>query len=170
VTGALWKIALVAAGFLAVVSAITAGPMETGSLDRPILRAEAETLLGQAVRLAQAGNYAELCETVAASHRMCRGQIDSARGAGWIPGQGHPEVRSATFREGRGGIRPMLVLEVAGTRADGSLYRSDFAVIRTETTRLGSLTAVYWSDVRVDPASPCEAGSSPCAKADTTPN
>ena len=108
----------------------------------PVGRAAAETLLDDAARLARDGDYAELCETVAASASMCRATLQTAG----HPGTGTPDIVTVSR------LGDSLVLHLRGERADGTAYTSDFQVIWTDTTNgtaLRSRTAIYWSGVQL---------------------
>ena len=65
----------VAAGAVAMAAAVVTafGPVRAPQPGQPVTRAEAEALLDQAVRLAQAGDFTNLCESVASASGICRG-------------------------------------------------------------------------------------------------
>ncbi|WP_410648014.1 hypothetical protein [Amycolatopsis sp. cmx-4-54] len=108
----------------------------------PISRAEAENLLNQAIDLAQEKNYDRLCQVVAAAEQNCRNQLEGAARSRQQPGLERPKVVAFSHFDEEGG--PTAVLRLEGHRADDAAYTSDFAVIRTEGSKLGSLTAPYW--------------------------
>lgn len=133
----------------------------------PIQRSDAEALLDEAVRLAQSGDFAGLCQSVAASRGNCEVLLTSAREAGWKPGLTKPVVVGTTGYDDTESSPQTLVLHVEGVRADSSKYTSDFSVIRDNTKGnslgLGSLTPVYWSGVKFGNS------SGPCAEQLTSP-
>jgi hypothetical protein len=136
--------ALMAAGVPTVVAA-SHDSKPPPDLSRPIQRAEAESLLRRTVALAQAGDIDAVCASIAADKGTC----DFQRRTDRTPGRIAPTV--AGFAQ-IPGPSPAAVLKLKGTYDDGTKYRSDFAVIRTAPDRLVSLTPVYWSGVKFDPA------------------
>jgi hypothetical protein len=106
----------------------------------PVSRSDGEALLGSAVQLARAGDFAELCQSVALNPGTCEFLLDTARDAGWAPGPDGPEVVRVTDTHVE-----QLVFHLRGVRADGSSYTSDFPVARDESGNLRSLTPAYWS-------------------------
>jgi hypothetical protein len=133
---------------LGAVIAVSAAIGVYASLSRPGVveppsRAEAEAVLDHAVRLAQAGDLTGLCQSVAAASGICRNLAEGARESGWAPGPERPDVVSVSHR-GTG----TTVLRLRGTRADGSLFESDFGVSRDQRG-LRSTTPVYWSGVTI---------------------
>jgi hypothetical protein len=137
----------VAAGLL-VASISTAVAVNNRATDGPapgIERAEAEDLLSRAVRLAQAGDFAGLCQSVGTASGMCRSMLDYTTSEGWLPGTGTPIVTDVRrYPDSSHGVET-LVLHVAGVRADGSRYETDFPVIRTDAGEVTSTAPVYWS-------------------------
>lgn len=133
-------VAVVAAGTL-FTAAFLHGTRQDGP-DLPIEQYQAEKLLYQAVRLAQAGDFAGLCQSVATTPGPCQFLLQSARDAGWEPGPDIPQVIGTTRRPGS------LLLHLAGTRADGSSYTADFEVVH-QGADLRARTPVYWSGVQV---------------------
>ncbi|WP_116051563.1 hypothetical protein [Amycolatopsis palatopharyngis] len=111
-----------------------------------IPRGGAEALLDEAVRLAGVGDIDGMCRSIAASTGMCTRLLHGEDSA---PGPVRPTVVGVS-RHVDENSNPTLVLHLEGTRADGSPYDSDFAVVRRvdDPTRLASLTAAYWSGVR----------------------
>jgi hypothetical protein len=135
-----------------LVAAVTAGTLLTAVLvnqlrqdepDLPVERHQAEELLHEAARLAQAGDFDGLCQSVATTTGMCEFLLQTARDGGWKPGPDLPRVVGATRRD------ESLTLHLTGTRADGSSYTADFHVVR-ERGELRSATPVYWSGVRFE--------------------
>ncbi|WP_216216511.1 hypothetical protein [Amycolatopsis aidingensis] len=116
----------------------------------PVQRDEAEAVLAEAVRLGRAGEYQALCERLPDYPHMCEQFLDSARREGWKPGPRPPEVTATRRQEGE----PELILELTGTRTDGSRYQTDFEVIRTEEGLVARFP-VYWSPVNIVPGEPC---------------
>ncbi|UJW36923.1 hypothetical protein L3Q67_44980 (plasmid) [Saccharothrix sp. AJ9571] len=154
---------------LLVLVVATAVLLETRTPEPPqkVSQAEAEHLLSEAVRLAQAGDFAGLCRTISATRAACS---DTLTDAG-MPGTGVPQILSVRAHDNS--ATPTLVLQVTGQRATGQPYISDFAVIRdaNHPDRVTSLTPVYWSGADFATASPCEAGKNDtCASSvDTAP-
>ncbi|WP_148311477.1 hypothetical protein [Amycolatopsis japonica] len=112
----------------------------------PISQAQAEGLLNQAIDLVQANNYDGLCQVVAAAEQNCRIQLEGAVRSKQQPGSDRPKVVGFSVHSEQSGSTAVLRLE--GSRADGVAYVSDFAVIRTEGSKLGSLTAPYWVGIK----------------------
>ncbi|MFI9813680.1 ATP synthase subunit B family protein [Saccharothrix variisporea] len=108
----------------------------------PPTRAEAEAVLDETVRYARSGAYTLLCEAIADADATCRNLVESARQSGWAPTQDRPEVVGVR----RSGLS--TVLELRGTRTDGSTFTSDFAVVRDHRGLRGS-TPIYWSGVTI---------------------
>lgn len=108
----------------------------------PPSRAEAEAVLDETVRYVRTGDYRSLCESIATTDGICRHLLESAQQAGWAPTQDRPEVVGVR-RTTRG-----TVLELRGTRADGSTFTSDFSVERDHRGLRGS-SPIYWSGVTV---------------------
>lgn len=109
----------------------------------PPSRAEAEAVLDEAVRLARAGDYTGLCQSVAFATGICRNLILGSQEAGWYPSQDRPEVLG--LRQTADGS---TVLRLRGKRADGSAFTSDFDVLRDDRGVRGG-TVVYWSGVTI---------------------
>jgi hypothetical protein len=114
--------------------------------DRPVSRVEAETVLDEAVRLAQAGDFAELCESVAADRGICRNLLQSAEDMGATPGDQPPTVVRTSYVE-KSNTR---VLHLRGVTGENKPYTADFAVSRESSKGLRAFTVVYWSGVRYD--------------------
>jgi hypothetical protein len=123
------------------------GPVRAPQPDQPITRAEAEALLDQAVRLAQAGDFTNLCESVASASGICRGLLQSAEDMDATPGSLAPTVLSSSYVD-KANSSPTRVLHLSGVTGENKRYNADFAVIRDGSKGLRSLTAVYWSGVR----------------------
>ncbi|GAB3501595.1 hypothetical protein [Amycolatopsis cihanbeyliensis] len=119
----------------------------------PVQRAEAEAVLAEAVRLSQAGEYEALCAQLPDHRGMCDIFLRDASREGWKPGPRPPEVTATRRQEGD----PELILELAGTRADGSRYETDFSVTRTEEGLVARFP-VYWSPVNLvrGKSEPCD--------------
>lgn len=116
----------------------------------PVSRSDGEALLSETVRLAQAGDFTKLCQTIATSEGICGFLLDGARQAGRAPGPAGPEIVRVTDT-----AVDRLVFHLRGVRADGSSYTSDFPVTRDESGDLRSHTPVYWSGVRLDDSISC---------------
>lgn len=105
--------------------------------------AEAAQLLSRTAEFAKAGDLTGLCEAVAAAEPNCKAMLQTAG----TPGREAPSIIGSRVASDQ-----TMVLEVAGTRADGTPYTADFAVIRNRSGEVASMTAVYWSGVVfVDP-------------------
>lgn len=99
---------------------------------------EAEVLLEKAVRLAQAGDYAGLCQTVALSSATCNVHLQEAELWGLVPGNTKPRVVAITqVREDE------VSLRLRGTYANGDSYMTEFVVLRDQG-QLRTDTPVYW--------------------------
>lgn len=95
----------------------------------PIAERDATELLARTVRLAQAGDFARLCQAVAESPEgRCRDLVDDAESQGMMPGPEAPKVLGAKRYPATDNQYEIVVLRVAGTRADGSRYEADFPV------------------------------------------
>lgn len=156
------SLAAVAAGVLAA-SLSTAVAVDNRATDRPargIERAEADHLLSQAARLAQAGDFAGLCQSVATAQGPCRSLLDYTKSKGWLPGTNAPIVISERRYPGSDHGQETLVLHIAGARSDGSRYETDFPVIRTDVGEIKSIAPVYWSGMIFDGSQlRCDQGS-----------
>lgn len=162
----------VAAGVLAASLAIAA-VMTDRVADRPapgIERAEADHLLSQAVRLAQAGDFAGLCQAVAAAQGPCRALLDYTKSQGWRPGTSTPVVINERRYPGSDHGKQTLVLHLAGTRSDGSHYEADFPVIRDHVGQVKGMAPVYWSGMTFDGSQlRCVQGSNEACVRDQAP-
>ncbi|WJK41484.1 hypothetical protein O7608_03350 [Solwaraspora sp. WMMA2056] len=141
-----------AVGLLGIFIA-TAVTVMDWALDEPsrhIERTQAEDLLSRAAVLAQAGNSTGLCQTVAATSATCRSLLDYTESKGWEAGADPPRVVDTRRYPKTSHTSETLVLRVAGVRADGSHYESDFPVIRTPEGEIRSTAPVYWSGVVFD--------------------
>jgi hypothetical protein len=143
-------LAAVAAGILGV--SVYAGTAVNGQASGPpapgIERAEADALLARTVQLAQAGDFAGLCQAVAPSAGPCRSLLDYTKSQDWLPGTSTPAVTNARRYPASSQSPETLVLHVTGVRFDGSRYETDFPVIRTDTGDVKSVTPVYWSGMK----------------------
>lgn len=141
----------------------------------PIAERDATELLARTVRLAQAGDFARLCQAVAESPQgRCRDLVDDAESQGMMPGPEAPKVLDAKRYPATDNQYEILTLRVAGARADGSRYEADFPVTWVDgQAEIKSPTPIYWSGVRFDATSePCE-GPQPenevCAQDEVAP-
>lgn len=114
---------------------------------------DARALLAEAVNLAQAGDYVRLCQVIAANEGNCQRQIDSATRVGIAPEA--PTIVREQVYEGSGEITPMIVLTVEGSLADGKPFRGDFGVIQIGEGQLRSITAPFWTGVKVELPATC---------------
>lgn len=110
----------------------------------PVSVSAAKALLIEAVRLAQAGDYTGLCQSVALDAGICQFLLTAARDQGLEPGRVMPDVLEvARPMEGR------VSLHLRGTYPDGTTYLSQFKVVRFPGGDAGeqvrSVTPVYWS-------------------------
>lgn len=129
---------------LALSSTITlTADMDQGS-PRPIETSEAEELLSVAVDLAQAGRFADLCQT-AGSRSNCRSILEFTTSEGWLPNDEMPLVVGVKHYPATDTGVEHLVLRVQGRRADGATYETDFPVIRADDGKAVSLYPTYWS-------------------------
>ncbi|WP_134045915.1 hypothetical protein [Amycolatopsis arida] len=131
-------VALVTAGVLTSVQGSDGDHAATISVS------SAENLLGEAVRLAQAGDYAGLCQSVALNSRTCDFLLEAARERGLSQWGGAPRIVYVT--------RPSddrLTLHLEGKYPDGTTYFSEFTVVGVrhdgDEWQLRSVTPVYWS-------------------------
>lgn len=114
-------------------------------------RIEAETLLADAHRLAQAHDHVGLCQTVAQNPEMCRIGLQMADEARVAPSVDSPTVLGARTVPDRktlccpvSGTQGAEVLHIQGTHADGTVYQSDFSAVRAPDGQVRSQNAVYW--------------------------
>lgn len=127
----------------------------------PVEQQQAEALLQEAFRFAQAGDYEGLCESVASVGGTCRFLLESARNGGWEPGPEIPQIVGTTRSPNS------LILHLTGTRLDRSTYTADFEVIR-EGPELRSRTPVYWSGVQVSQNTSCRSSNNQVTCTDTS--
>lgn len=106
-------------------------------------RAEAEALLDRTVQLAQAGNFAGLCDSVADTPGTCEFLLQSAEDMHATPGHIAPTVVGESY------VDKTLVLHLSVVTGEGKVHDADFAVVRRGDVR--SLTPVYWSGVTFAP-------------------
>lgn len=157
-------------GSLIAIAVTDDSPMHPSQYP-PIAERDATKLLAKTVRLAQAGDFARLCQAVAESPEgRCRDLVDYAESEGMMPGPEAPRVLDAKRLPATDNQREHLVLRVAGVRADGSRYEADFPVTWVDgQPGIKSPTPIYWSGVRFASAEPCE-GPQPanevCAQAE----
>ncbi|PPK69691.1 hypothetical protein V5P93_006666 [Actinokineospora auranticolor] len=156
-----WAIALLV-GLTATAYAVSLddGPTPVA----PVSRSEAEGVLRDAVRLARSGDLAGLCQSVADVAGICLHTVEGTRQSGQHPAETAPTI------VGERRQADMLVLEVAGTRTDGTGYHADFGVLRTDSGPRG-FNPVYWSGVRIGTSRPC-ADTPPnavCARSESSP-
>jgi hypothetical protein len=122
--------------------------VSTGNTERPThtvpTRDEANALLADAHRLAQARDYNGLCQAVAQDAAACKQVLDWASIAHAAPSAATPSVVSARSVPDTGTAQGAEVLHIQGSRADGSAYTNDFSVVRTTNGQIRSQNAVYW--------------------------
>ncbi|WP_223874227.1 hypothetical protein [Salinispora mooreana] len=111
---------------------------------RQIQLREAEELLSEAVDLAQAGKFADLCQT-AGSQSNCRSILEYTTSEEWLPNDGMPRVMAVKRYPASNTHAEHLVLRVKGSRADGTTYETDFPVVRADDGEAVSLYPIYWS-------------------------
>jgi hypothetical protein len=107
-------------------------------------RAEADILLAEAHRLAQAHDYDGLCRTVAQDERACRQILQWASIAHAAPSADSPAVLAAHVVPDTRNTQGAEVLSIRGTRADGTTYTNDFSAVRTTDGQIRSQNAIYW--------------------------
>jgi hypothetical protein len=153
----LWTALLVAGvtgGTFVVVHAVsTRAASDTGSQATPVpTRPEAEALLSNAYRLAQAHDYAGLCQTVAQDPRACQQVLRWADTAHATASADLPSVVSVSTVPDTRTAQGAEVLHIRGTRADGTAYTNDFSAVRTATGQIRSQNAVYWYSTYAAPS------------------
>jgi hypothetical protein len=147
-------VAAAVAGLLVASStAVVMNKQANGGPAPGIERAEANDLLSRAVRLARAGDFAGLCQSVGAAAGPCRSILDYAMSEGWLPGNSIPTVTGVRRYPDSGHGQETLVLHVAGVRSDGSHYETDFPIVRIATGEVRSTGPVYWSGMIFDGSS-----------------
>lgn len=120
-----------------------------------IAERDATELLAKTVRLAQSGDFARLCQAVAESPRgRCQFLVDDVESQGMMPGPDAPKVLHVKRYPATERQPEILVLRVAGARADGSRYEADFPVTWVDgQSGIKSPTPIYWSGVQFDATS-----------------
>lgn len=149
---------LVAAPLIVTMLVIDQNPQVPAD---PVTVDAAERVLDEAVRLAQAGNYGGLCQSVALSEGTCDFLLRAARDRDLKPGPDRPRITEITrLREGR------VKLLLQGTYPNGVTYISEFIVLRAQdgddAGQLRTVTPVYWSPMGVA-VGHCTTGSSGAA-------
>jgi hypothetical protein len=146
------SLVLVVCSGIVTLAGCSAPPRSTGATpvaSDTVSRAEAEALLSQAVDLAVKPGMRDFCAKIAASEQQCASEVSFATGAGWRPGPTPPHVvGTRNLPATSPGTSPIMILEVAGTRADGAAFTADFAAARTQPTNpesIRSLTPVFWA-------------------------
>lgn len=107
-------------------------------------RTEAEALLADAHRLAQAPNHADLCQTVAQNPEACQKILEWADQAHAMPSAESPSVVGTSTVPSTPNSQGATVLHIQGSRADGTVYTSDFSAVRTTSGQVRSQNSVYW--------------------------
>ena len=113
-------------------------------------RAEAERELARVVALASKAPPEELCSSPGVLEGHCRSHLE----VGGTAPPSRPPVVFGT-RDGLELQSPALILEICGTRDDGSVYFTDLLVIRVEG-QLEVPDPVYWSGVSMSTGTPGE--------------
>ncbi|MDX8029390.1 hypothetical protein SK803_04170 [Lentzea sp. BCCO 10_0856] len=131
------------------------------NVGEPVTQEDAEILLEETVAYAKAGDYDGLCRSLATEPSVCRQLAEDARAQAPSTGGAHPAVTGFTADAGQFSLNRVSVLHLRGTRADGTQYTSDFAVVRRPSEggrQVSSLTPVYWSGVKYSAGQPCKDG------------
>ena len=118
-------------------------------------RAEAERELARVVALASKAPPEEFCSSPGVLEGHCRAHLEVG---GAVPPSRPPVVLGT--RDNLGLRSPGLILEICGTRHDGSVYFTDFLVVRVEG-QLEVPDPVYWSGVSVSTGAPGELTAAP---------
>lgn len=130
------------AAFVAVdVATATVGTDGSRPTSAIPTRTEAEALLTKAYRLAQARDYAGLCQTVAQDRAACEQVLQWADIAHAAPSAEAPIVLGAAAAPATPTTQGAEVLRIQDT---GSASVSDFSVVRTTDGQIRSQNAVYW--------------------------
>lgn len=138
-------VAVLAVGGSILLRAGGAERAAAAAQDRPVSMGEAKALLERTVRLARAGEYDRICETLTDQPGSCRRLLADARASGYGPGAEPPTVNGSSR------TKHSLILHMHGQRGQGDkLYGADFAVTRDATGRAVAYTPIYWSGVLVD--------------------
>jgi hypothetical protein len=134
---------LVFAGLAVIVAGLTLSTDRTPRTNEPVTLAEAEALLDQAVRLAQAGDFAGLCESVSGRRGVCGFLLESAEDMHRTPGDLAPTVVGSAYHG-----ETTLVLRLRGVTGEGVPYEADFPVSREGGSEPRCSMPVYWSGVQ----------------------
>lgn len=136
------------AALLGILStAVIVSAKSTSDRTRRIESADARELLSETVRLARTGNFANLCQEVAARSTICRSLLSYTTSENWLPDNDDPTIVSIVRYPATSNSEESLVLHLKGKRADGMTYESDFPVIRASGGEVKSPAPIYWSGI-----------------------
>ena len=121
----------------------------------PVSRAEAERELARVVAFASEATPEEFCAAPGVAEGNCLIQVEVA---GPAPASAPPRVLGA--RDDPGLQSRNLILTVCGNRTDGTVYVTDFMVIRVEG-QLEVPGPVYWSGTKMSIGTPGELTAAP---------
>ena len=132
-----------------LVAALGAACSSTFTPPAPPSEAEARAFVGEAVRLAEAGRFVELCEMGGGN---CEEILEGA-GADNVPTVPPtiarvyvvPNVHHADGSWSAGG----QMVEMCGTDGNGARYRTQMLVFRDHRGELIAIEPIYWSGIRI---------------------
>jgi hypothetical protein len=134
-----------------VTDAATVGTNDSLQAPTTPTRGEADALLADAHRLAQAHDFNRLCQAVAQDEKACQQVLQWAGIAHAAPSADAPSTLDAHTVPDTRTAQGAEVLHIHGTRADGTEYTNDFSVVRTTTGQIRSQNAVYWYSTFASP-------------------
>ncbi|MEV0202401.1 hypothetical protein [Nonomuraea sp. NPDC050691] len=138
---------LAVAATTTILAATCSCSVDANQPQGPVQEPEAIALLNQVVQAANSENYAELCENLSGSSKMCQKLLADAKRQCLQPGP--IPTWSVSEPVSHDNDIKGWHLELHGKTGNGIQYVTDFMVIRDINGDVRTTTPVYWSGIRL---------------------